>query len=108
MYSKVKLLEKNDEEPYVFARMKVTVTNNLDDGKLIGKLVFPISNFNFYYQEGSSKVHVDDIKASLKQESHVSILKIERLDFTKKDKNLKLVSYLNSKDHSYIMDKGFD
>ncbi|MDH3361039.1 MAG: DUF432 domain-containing protein [Nitrosopumilus sp.] len=108
MYSKVKLLEKNDVDPYVFARMKVDISNNLDEGKLIGKLVFPIGSHNFYYSEGSSEVHVDDIEVTLKQESKISLIDIKRKGYVNKGAGLKLVSYLTTDDSIYTMDKGFN
>ena len=108
MYSKVKLLEKDESYPYTFARMGATINNELDNGILIGKLVFPITNFNIYYQSDSSEVHIDDVNGLVKNVSSENVIEISRKEFSKKDGDWKLVSY-SSKEHvGYTMDRGFD
>lgn len=108
MYSKVKLLEKGDSYPYVFAKMSATITNKLDRGVFIGKLVFPITDFNIYYQKGSSEVHIDDVNGIVKEVSGQKVIEITRKEFAKKDGDWELVLY-SSKEHvGYTMDRGFD
>ncbi|MGY5151957.1 MAG: DUF432 domain-containing protein [Candidatus Nitrosopumilus sp. bin_6a] len=109
MYSKVKLLEKDDSDPYVFAKMKVNITNELDNGVFIGKLVFPVTSHNFYYGDKSSEVHVDDITCTVKHDENTDVIKINHKAYSKTKKMLKLVSYSkNSDKKQYTMDKGFD
>ena len=109
MYSKVKLLENSDTDPYVFARMRVTLTNDLTSGVFIGKLVFPITNHTIYYVENSSEVHIDNIKGVIKQEINNEIIEINQELYDNKNKSWKIVSYSDNPDvGSFIMDKGFD
>lgn len=109
MYSRVKLLEKGDSDPYVFAKMKVTLSNELDHGVFVKKLVFPIAEHSIYYAEKSSEVHIDDIKGVIKPAVNNEVIEITREDYTGKDKDLKLVSYSSSKENkSFTMERGFD
>ncbi len=109
MYSKVKLLEENDSDPYVFAKMKATLSNELDHGVFVKKLVFPINEHTIYYTENSSEVHIDDIKGVIKSAVNNEVIEIYREDYTGKDNDLKLVTYSSSKENkSFTMERGFD
>lgn len=109
MYSKVKLLEPGDSDPYVFAKMRLDITNELEKGVFIGKVVFPVTSHNLYYREKSSEVHVDDITCIVKQDGGKEVIEINHKEYSKTEKLLKLVSYSKSSDKKqYIMDKGFD
>jgi len=109
MYSKVRLLEKNDSNPYLFARMMITLINELDHGAFVRKLVFPITEHVIYYAKNSSVVHIDDIKGVIKSVTNNEIIEINREDYSKKDDGWELVSYSNKKDNKlFIMDRGFD
>ncbi len=109
MYSKVKLLEETDSDPYVYAKMRVTLNNELDHGVFVKKLVFPIAEHTIYYAEKSSEVHIDDIKGVIKPATNNEVIEINREEYAKKDNDLKLVSYSSSKENkSFTMEKGFD
>ncbi|MGY5149962.1 MAG: DUF432 domain-containing protein [Candidatus Nitrosopumilus sp. bin_68KS] len=109
MYSKVKLLEEKDSDPYVFAKMKVTLSNELDHGVFVKKLVFPINEHTIYYAENSSEVHIDDIKGVIKPAVNNKVIEISREDYSKKNNDLKLVAYSSSKENkSFTMERGFD
>ena len=115
MYSKVRLLENNDgdnssSQPYIFAKMKLTLKNKLDRGVFVGKLVFPITHHMIYYGENSSEVHIDDIIGTIKLDTNKEILKIRLEKYTKNNKRWKKVLYSASRNEasSYVMDKGFD
>ncbi|MCV0391675.1 MAG: DUF432 domain-containing protein [Nitrosopumilus sp.] len=108
MYSKVKLLEKDEFYPYTFAKMRVFITNELNSGILIGKLVFPITDFNIYYLNGSSEVHIDDVTGNVKHISGEDVIDISRNEFDKKNGDWKLVSYSSKEKVNFVMDRGFD
>ncbi|MHA7647774.1 DUF432 domain-containing protein [Nitrosopumilus sp. S4] len=108
MYSKVKLLEKDESYPYIFAKMRVSITNELDTGITIGKLVFPITNFNIYYLNDSSEVHIDDVSGIVKSSPGENVIDIARNEFTNKEGEWKLVSYSSKEKVTFTMDRGFD
>ncbi|QLH05061.1 hypothetical protein C5F49_06820 [Nitrosopumilus oxyclinae] len=109
MYSKVKLLENNESNPYVFAKMKVTLSNELSQGAFVGKIVFPITSHVIYYRDNSHEVHIDDVKCVIKQDVGKDIIEIDREDYSTKEENLNIVSYAVKKEKSsFMMDKGFD
>ncbi|WP_420545252.1 DUF432 domain-containing protein [Nitrosopumilus sp.] len=113
MYSKVNLLENDDDDnssqPYIFAKMKLTLKNKLDRGVFVGKLVFPITHHMIYYGENSSEVHIDDIIGTIKLDTNKEILKIRLEKYSKRGKSWKQVLYSTSKNQTFfVMDKGFD
>ena len=64
MYGKVSLLEESARpEPYIFAKMGITITNELSEGTFVGKVVFPVTHHNVYYLNDTSDAHIDDIEA---------------------------------------------
>jgi len=111
MYGKVAQLGDSEKpEPYVFAKIKATISNPLDEGASIGKLVFPIGHHEIYYLENTSDAHIDDIDAKIKKELAGKIIEIQHVDLAKKEKNWNLTLRLKPKwmKEVYIMDKGFD
>lgn len=109
MYSKVKLLNHLDLDQFIFAKMKVSLTNELNHGAFVRKLVFPITTYTIYYLENTTEVHVDDVVGVIKQDVGNEIIEINRQDYSGKENNWKLVSYSDNKENkSFNMDKGFD
>ncbi len=109
MYSKVKLLENNESSPYIFAKMRVIISNELNHGVSVGKLVFPITSHTIYYRNNSHEVHIDDIRGVLKHDLGNDVIEINRENYSPKEENLNIVSYSEKKEKSsFVMDKGFD
>ncbi|WP_160272931.1 MULTISPECIES: DUF432 domain-containing protein [Nitrosopumilus] len=107
MYSKVKLLEGDESFPYIYAKMRVELKNNLSHGVSVGKLVFPITSHTIYYSD-NSEVHIDDIKGTIREDTNKEIIKIKKVDYDKKDKDLQHVIYSENQDiGTFVMDKGF-
>ena len=111
MYGKVAQLEESEKpEPYVFAKIKVTISNQLKEGVSIGKFVFPVGHHEIYYLENTSDAHIDDIAATVKKESSGKVMEIRHVDLSKKGKkwNLSLRLKPKSVKETYIMSRGFD
>lgn len=108
MYSKVKIVDKDGATPYVFTKMRINITNELEHGVFVGKLVFPITNHTIYYLDKSSEAHIDDITCIIKEDTNKEVIEIKKQEFSNKDKDWKIVSYSNKDDASFVMDKGFD
>ncbi|MHA7734483.1 DUF432 domain-containing protein [Nitrosopumilus sp. S6] len=108
MYSKVKILENDDLDPYIFAKMRIIFSNELEKGVSVGKLVFPVTNHKIYYLDNSSEVHIDDVKCKIIEDVNKEVIKIKKKDFSNKDKDWKVVTYSKKDKVSFVMDKGFD
>ncbi len=111
MYGKVGLLEETEKpDPYVFAKMKASITNELKQGVSVGKLVFPVVYHNIYYEDNSSNAHIDDIGVTIKKIIQSKIIEIKHLEFTKKDGNFKLSPKTKFKGEKskFTMELGFD
>ncbi|MDH3793533.1 MAG: DUF432 domain-containing protein [Nitrosopumilus sp.] len=111
MYGKVKLLEESEKpEPYVFAKMKVTITNKLNEGQSVGKLIFSLTHHNIYYLDNVADAHIDDISALIKKEEAIKIIEIKHVEYSKKDNNWKLAprASIKSEKRKFSMDRGFD
>jgi len=75
-YSEVTLAnDYSDSTPYVDGVMKVVVENNLDFGKTVSKVVFPITDHSLYYQD--SKSIIDGVKVTLKKRAVVNIADVQ-------------------------------
>jgi len=75
-YAKVSMAtDYNDSEPYVEAVMQIVVENTLSFGQSISKVVFPITDNNFYYQ--NSKAIVDGLKITMKKRAAVNIADVQ-------------------------------
>lgn len=110
MYSKVVVLSKLEYDEYVFAIMKVSLENKLDHGVSVGKLVFPVSYHDIYYLDEKSEAHIDDIKATIKNDINSDIIDIEHVTYSKKDNEWKLAPRSEPKIEKkvFTMNKGFD
>ena len=111
MYSKVGVVDKSENDPYIYAFMKVSISNQLTKGVLIGKLVFPVTNHNIYYKNDDNIAHIDDIKAVILNGSRNDEIEIEHMSYSNKSETqLKLspnTSTSNSKG-KFVMERGFD
>jgi hypothetical protein len=65
----------SDSTPYVDGVMKVIVENNLDFGKTVSKVIFPITDNSLYYED--SKSILDGIKVTLKKRALVNIADVQ-------------------------------
>ena len=111
MYGKVAQLEESEKpEPYVFAKIKATISNQLKEGVSIGKLIFPVGHHEMYYLENTSDAHIDDVAATVKKESSGKIIEIRHVDLSKKGKKWNISLRLKPKSikEAYIMSRGFD
>lgn len=109
MYSKVAVLSKHEYDEYIFAIMKVSLENTLDHGVSVGKLVFPVSYHDIYYQDGKSEAHIDDIKATIKNDIANEVIDINHINYSKKNNEWKLAPRTEPKieKKAFTMDKGF-
>ena len=111
MYGKVALLEESEKpEPYIFAKMKVTITNKLNKGASVGKLVFPLTHHNIYYRDNTSDAHIDDIDALIKKEIAGKIVEIKHVEYSKKGDAWILAprADIKAEKRKFEMGKGFD
>lgn len=112
MYSKVNVVEKSENNPYIYAFMKVSISDQSTKGVLIGKLVFPVTNHNIYYKNDDNVAHIDDIKAVIKDGPRGNIIEIEHLSYSNKDKDswklAPLTSMSSNSKTKFVMERGFD
>ena len=112
MYSKVGVVDKSENEPYIYAFMKISISNQLAKGVLIGKFVFPVTNHNIYYKNDDNVAHIDDIKAIIQNGPRSDVIEIEHMDYSNKsDGQLKLspnTSISSNNNSKFVMERGFD
>jgi len=65
----------SDSVPYVEGVMKIIIENDLDFGKTVSKVVFPVTDNSLYYE--NSKSILDGIKVTLKKRAVVSIADVQ-------------------------------
>lgn len=111
MYSKVGVVEKSENEPYIYAFMKVSISNQLTKGVLIGKFVFPVTNHNIYYKNDDNVAHIDDIKAVIQTGLRSDVIEIEHMDYSNKSKEqwkLAPITSTSNNKGKFVMERGFD
>ena len=75
-YAEVTLAaDLSDSVSYVEGVMKIIIENNLDSGKTVSKVIFPITDNSLYYED--SKSVLDGIKVTLKKRAVVSIADVQ-------------------------------
>ena len=65
-----------DSIPFVNAVLEINLQNELDDGRSISKIIFPISNNSVYYK--NSKAIIDSIEAVLKKKLTLQIFYVTK------------------------------
>lgn len=108
MYSKVSLVGNKELDPYIWARMKISIQNELNHGTKIGKFVFPLTGHQVYYKENTSEVHIDDLGATIYSESAGERMELKQIDFSRKQEKWQLAPPMTSKQEAFVMEKGFD
>lgn len=108
MYSKVSRVGNNNLDSYVWAKMKVSIQNELDHGVKIGKFVFPLTSHQVYYKENTSEVHIDDLNARIYSEPAGEMVELKQTDFARKSEKWHLSSPMADKPQTFVMEKGFD
>ena len=111
MYSKVGIVDKTENEPYIYAFMKVSISNQLPQGITIGKLVFPVTAHNIYYKDDDNEAHIDDIKAEIQKGYSGDVIAIEHTSYSSKNKDqMKLAPKTTTEEskEKFVMERGFD
>lgn len=105
-YAKVSLINTNDESPFVYAKMKVFVHNELDKGISLGKIVFPVTDHELYYK--NTNVLVDNLKMTIKHRGALELVEVIQDTIQKPEGWTKSPIHRHKTDHRFSMEKGFD
>ena len=111
MYSKVGIVDKTENDPYIYAFMKISISNQLPKGVTIGKFVFPVTDHNVYYEDGTNEAHIDDIRASIRSDNIRDVIRIKHLEYSEKSKkNIKISpkTSTSTSQPAFVMERGFD
>ena len=108
MYSKVSQIYDKHPEPYVWARMKITIKNELKQGAKIGKIVFPITAHKVYHKQKSTEVHIDDLNARIYSDISGEKMELTKTVFETDSRDWQMSDAGIESSGSFVMDKGFD
>ena len=108
MFSKVSQLYDKNPEPYIWAKMKITIKNELKQGIKIGKFVFPITSHKVYFKQKSTEVHIDDLNARIYSDINGENIELTKTVFDENDKEWQVSDAGTESTGSFVMDKGFD
>ena len=76
-YAQSEIVESyEDSIPFVNAVLEIHLQNELDDGRSISKIIFPISDNSVYYK--NSKAIIDSIEAVLKKKLTLQIFDVSK------------------------------
>ena len=105
-YAKVSLMNANEESPFVYAKMRVFVHNELDKGVSLGKIVFPVTDHELYYKD--TNVLVDNLKVAIKHRGALELVEVIQDTIQKPNGWTKSPTHRHKTDHKFSMEKGFD
>ena len=105
-YAKVSLMNANEESPFVYAKMRVFVHNELDKGVSLGKIVFPVTDHDLYYKD--TNVLVDNLKVAIKHRGALELVEVIQDTIQKPNGWTKSPTHRHKTDHKFSMEKGFD
>ncbi|KAF6242634.1 hypothetical protein C6988_08190 [Nitrosopumilus sp. b1] len=108
MYSKVSQIYDKYPEPYVWAKMRITIKNELKQGVKIGKFVFPITAHKVYYKQKSTEVHIDDLTARVYSDISGENMELMKTVFETAGEDWQVSDAGTDSSASFVMDKGFD
>lgn len=97
--------EDKDFEPFLFAKMKVVIENELETGFRLGRLIFPVTNHDLYYQK--DKAVFDTLAVQMWDRVGVDYPEIECEQISPKGW-AKTPRYMEKTKHQFSMDMGFD
>lgn len=100
-------LEYNDNvfEPFLFAKMKVIIENELETGFKLGKIIFPVTNHELYYKE--DKAIFDTLRVNMWDRLGVDFPEIDCEPISLKGWG-KAPRHMEKTKHEFSMDMGFD
>lgn len=105
-YAKISLMKNNEESPFVYAKMRVFVHNELDKGVSLGKIVFPVTDHELYYKD--AKVQVDNLKVAIKHRGALEFVEVVQNTIQKPDGWVRSPTHRHKPDYKFSMEKGFD
>ncbi len=107
MYAKVPVQKQT--EPFIYAMTRISISNKTDNGVLVGKVVFPVTNHNMYYIENTAEAHIDDISMTIEKVSHKNIATISHVEYKPKE-NWRMAPSIEKKEENveFVMDRGIE
>jgi uncharacterized protein len=96
--------EDRDFEPFLYAKMRVKIDNELENGIKLGKLIFPITNHELYYNEKTAVL--DDLRLVIKDRLGVVYGDVECED-THMGGWSKAPRSMERTEHKFVMGMGF-
>lgn len=107
MYAKIPL--EKQIESFVYALTKISITNDTDNGMLVGKIVFPVTRHNMYYVENTTEAHTDDLSMKIKDVGKI-IAQTKRVEYIQSEQDWRVVPSVDTikGNDEFLMDRGID
>lgn len=107
MYAKVPL--EKQSESFVYALTKISIINDTDNGMLVGKIIFPVTQHKMYYVENTTEAHTDDLSMVIR-DTGKKIAQIKRVEYMQSEQDWKIApSICDIKGNDeFLMDRGID
>ena len=89
---------------YVHAQLKIEITNELEGAVSIGKMVFPVTDHDLYFDGG--KIMVDGLKATIKDRIGLDVIETKQIPRVSGTKHAR--RHVKKTDYKFSMELGFD
>ncbi|MGI0102000.1 MAG: DUF432 domain-containing protein [Nitrosotalea sp.] len=91
---------------YLEGQLKIIIDNEFDTGISLGRIVFPISDHEVYYNQSAASY--DDLRIEIKERLGVEIVEVIQQDDTGPNGWHKSPRTMKKTDFKFLMEKGFD
>lgn len=99
--------EKHDtHQPFVHAHMKLRITNELDDGAMVRKIVFPVTDHGLYYHH--SDVIMDGLGVTIKNRLGIKVAETVQSQISGIEGWHTAIRDTQKTDYRFSMEGGFD
>lgn len=104
-YVTVSLDDKSVIMQHVHAQLRVEITNELEDAVSVGKIVFPVTDHDLYFDGG--KVMMDGLKATIKNRIGLHVIETIQNPITVPGAK-RVLRHDEKTDYKFSMELGFD
>lgn len=104
----VSLLEENhrDLQQFFHAQFEIEITNELDEPASVGRIVFPITDHDLYYN--GNNVVMDGLHATIKNRVGLHVIETVQNPMEKNSNWISASRDIEKTDYKFSMEQGFD
>jgi len=105
-YVQIPIEDQSVQQPFVHTQIKLRIANELDEGVMVGKIVFPVTDHKLYYKHSSAVM--DGLTATIKSRIGVTVVDTVQNPISGIEGWMQALRDVQVTDYKFSMEKGFD